>query len=316
MKSINQLIITLTVCLFSIQAWAQSGKLFNTDNQLSSNLATQVFQDKSGFIWIATRNGLNTYDGYHITVMKKDMSNFSGLKSNYINSIAQDDKGHILLGTNNSLLEFTGSEFHKIPMLDSKGEELATYVKQVYPLKNKDVAVATSGYGIMIKKKDTQECHAMKGEVEKLKYIHKLLEDKRGRLWIITEDGKLYRKETNGRVTSHFVGTEGVDAQDIQQDALGNLYLASKNQGVHLLRAGSNVFTRISSIGNLPIENIYISRNNKLYIGCDGLGIYVYDPQTGFLQDNPLFSRLVNLAKSKVTSIIEDNQGNIWVSML
>ena len=316
MKTISQLIITMMICLFSIQAWAQSGKLFNTDNQLSSNLATQVFQDKSGFIWIATRNGLNTYDGYHITVIKKDMSNFLGLNSNYINSIAQDEKEHILLGTNNSLLEFTGSEFLKIPMLDSKGEELATYVKQVYPLKNKDVAVATSGYGIMLKKQDEQKCHAMKGEVEKLKYIHKLLEDKRGRLWIITEDGKLYRKETNGRVTSHFAGTEGVDAQDIQQDALGNIYLASKNQGVHLLRAGSNVFTRISSIGNLPIDNIYISRNNKLYIGCDGLGIYVYDPQTGFLQDNPLFSRLVNLAKSKVTSIIEDYQGNIWVSML
>lgn len=316
MKTISQLIITMMICLFSIQAWAQSGKLFNTDNQLSSNFATQVFQDKSGFIWIATRNGLNTYDGYHITVIKKDMSNFLGLNSNYINSIAQDEKEHILLGTNNSLLEFTGSEFLKIPMLDSKGGELATYIKQVYPLKNKDVAVATSGYGIMLKKQDEQKCHAMKGEVEKLKYILKLLEDKRGRLWIITEDGKLYRKETNGRVTSHFAGTEGVGAQDIQQDALGNIYLASKNQGVYLLRAGSNVFTRISSIGNLPIENIYISRNNKLYIGCDGLGIYVYDPQTGFLQDNPLFSRLVNLAKSKITSIIEDNQGNIWVSML
>ena len=316
MKTISQLIITMMICLFSIQAWAQSGKLFNTDNQLSSNFATQVFQDKSGFIWIATRNGLNTYDGYHITVIKKDMSNFLGLNSNYINSIAQDEKEHILLGTNNSLLEFTGSEFLKIPMLDSKGEELATYIKQVYPLKNKDVAVATSGYGIMLKKQDEQKCHAMKGEVEKLKYILKLLEDKRGRLWIITEDGKLYRKETNGKVTSHFAGTEGVGAQDILQDALGNIYLASKNQGVYLLRAGSNVFTRISSIGNLPIENIYISRNNKLYIGCDGLGIYVYDPQTGFLQDNPLFSRLVNLAKSKITSIIEDNQGNIWVSML
>ena len=316
MKTISQLIITMMICLFSIQTWAQSGKLFNTDNQLSSNLATQVFQDKSGFIWIATRNGLNNYDGYHINVIKKDMSNFLGLNSNYINSIAQDEKEHILLGTNNSLLEFTGSEFLKIPMLDSKGGELATYVKQVYPLKNKDVAVATSGYGIMLKKQDEQKCHAMKGEVEKLKYIHKLLEDKRGRLWIITEDGKLYRKETNGRVTSHFAGTEGVGAQDIRQDALGNIYLASKNQGVYLLRVGSNAFTRISNIGNLPIENIYISRNNKLYIGCDGLGIYVYDPQTGFLQDNPLFSRLVNLAKSKITSIIEDNQGNIWVSML
>lgn len=111
MKTISQLIITMMICLFSIQTWAQSGKLFNTDNQLSSNLATQVFQDKSGFIWIATRNGLNNYDGYHITVIKKDMSNFLGLNSNYINSIAQDEKEHILLGTNNSLLEFTGSEF-------------------------------------------------------------------------------------------------------------------------------------------------------------------------------------------------------------
>lgn len=257
MKTISQLIITMMICLFSIQTWAQSGKLFNTDNQLSSNLATQVFQDKSGFIWIATRNGLNTYDGYNITVIKKNMSNFLSLNSNYINSIAQDEKEHILLGTNNSLLEFTGSEFLKIPMLDSKGKELATYVKQIYPLRNKDVAVATSGYGIMLKKQGAQECHAMKGEVEKLKYIHKLLEDKRGRLWIITEDGKLYRKETNGRVTSHFAGTEGVGAQDILQDALGNLYLASKNQGVYLLRAGSNTFTlQLSTFTYNDVEQI------------------------------------------------------------
>ena len=314
---VKSILLILILSVSSIlPSWGQSGKLFNTDNQLSSNLATQVFQDKSGFIWIATRNGLNAYDGYHISIMKKDLPNSPGLNSNYINCITQDDKGHIILGTNNSLLAFTGSEFRKIPMFDSKGKELTTYVTLVYRLRNKDIAVGTSGYGILLKKPDAQVCHAMKGDVEKLKYIHKLLEDKRGRLWIVTEDGKLYRKETNGRVTSHFVGTEGVNAQDIQQDALGNIYLASKNQGVHLLRAGSNVFTRISSIGNLPIDNIYISRNNKLYIGSDGLGIYVYDPQTGFLQDNPLFSRLVNLAKSKITSIIEDNQGNIWVSML
>ena len=170
---VKSILLILILSVFSIlPSWGQSGKLFNTDNQLSSNLATQVFQDKSGFIWIATRNGLNTYDGYHITVIKKDMSNFSGLNSNYINSIAQDEKGHILLGTNNSLLEFTGSEFLKIPMLDSKGKELATYVKQIYPLRNKDVAVATSGYGIMLKKQDEQKCHAMKGVSYYRKSVH------------------------------------------------------------------------------------------------------------------------------------------------
>lgn len=315
---VKSILLILILSVFSIlPSWGgQSGKLFNTDNQLSSNLATQVFQDKSGFIWIATRNGLNAYDGYHISIMKKDLPNSPGLNSNYINSITQDDKGHIILGTNNSLLAFTGSEFRKIPMFDSKGKELTTYVTQVYSLRNKDIAVGTSGYGILLKKPDAQECHAMKGDVEKLKHIHKLLEDKLGRLWIVTEDGRLYRKETNGKITSRFHGTDGLSIQDIQQDALGNFYLATKDKGVCVLKNGSNVFTRIPNIGNLPIDNIYISRNNLLYIGSDGMGVYVYDPQTGFLQDNPLFSRLVNLAKSKITSIIEDNQGNIWVSML
>ena len=322
MNIINQLVLRsffliLLLSSFSIStSWGQSGKLFNTDNQLSSNLATQVFQDKSGFIWIATRNGLNIYDGYHISIMKKDMTNIPGLNSNYINCITQDDNGYVILGTNNSLLVFTGSQFIKIPMFDTKGRQFTTYVNQVYTLRNKDIAVATSGYGILIKKLDAQECHTLKGDVEKLKYIRKLLEDKQGRLWIITENGKLYRKETNGKLTSYFGGTEGLTAQDIQQDSFGNFYLASKNQGIYELKKGSNIFTKISNIGNMPIYSIYLSRNNQLYIGSDGQGIYVYNPKTGLVQDNPFFSRLVNLAKSKVNSIIEDNQGNIWMSML
>ena len=314
---VKSILLILILSVFSIlPSWGQSGKLFNTDNQLSSNLATQVFQDKSGFIWIATRNGLNAYDGYHISIMKKDLPNSPGLNSNYINCITQDDKGHIILGTNNSLLAFTGSEFRKIPMFDSKGKELTTYVTLVYRLRNKDIAVGTSGYGILLKKPDAQECHAMKGDVEKLKHIHKLLEDKQGRLWIITEDGRLHRKEKNEKISSRFHGTEGLTIQDIQQDDFGNFYLATKDKGVYVLKNGSNVFARIPNIGNLPIDNIYISRNNLLYIGSDGMGVYVYNPKTGIVQDNPLFSRLVNLAKSKITSIIEDNRGNIWVSML
>lgn len=95
---VKSILLILILSVFSIlPSLGQSGKLFNTDNQLSSNLATQVFQDKSGFIWIATRNGLNAYDGYHISIMKKDLPNSQGLNSNYINSITQDDKGYIIL---------------------------------------------------------------------------------------------------------------------------------------------------------------------------------------------------------------------------
>ena len=97
------LLLMFIFCLTAQNMMAQRGKLFNSDNQLSSNLATQVFQDSNGFIWIATRNGLNIYDGYNFMVIRKTYGNSNGLNSNYINCITQDEKGRIVLGTNKSL---------------------------------------------------------------------------------------------------------------------------------------------------------------------------------------------------------------------
>lgn len=94
------LLLMFIFCLTAQNMMAQRGKLFNSDNQLSSNLATQVFQDSNGFIWIATRNGLNIYDGYNFTTIRKTKEDHRGLSSNYINCITQDIQGHILLGTN------------------------------------------------------------------------------------------------------------------------------------------------------------------------------------------------------------------------
>lgn len=310
------LLLMFIFCLTAQNMMAQRGKLFNSDNQLSSNLATQVFQDSNGFIWIATRNGLNVYDGYNFMVIRKTKEDNRGLSSNYINCITQDAQGHILLGTNNSLLLYNGKSFANIPLLDSNNQPISTYVTQVYRLKNNDIAVVTSGYGIMVKKEDAEACYAIKGEVENLKFIHKILEDKEGRLWIILENGKLFRADKKGKLTKQIPGTETLEAQDIKQDRKGNIYLATKENGLYILKQGSTVFTKIPGIANLPIDNIYISRDQRIYIGCDGMGIFVYNPVTGITLDNPLFSRKINLAKTKVTSIIEDFTGNIWVSMM
>ena len=310
------LLLMFIFCLTAQNIMAQRGKLFNSDNQLSSSLATQVFQDSNGFIWIATRNGLNVYDGYNFTVIRKTKEDNRGLSSNYINCITQDAQGHILLGTNNSLLLYNGKSFANIPLLDSNNQPISTYVTQVYRLKNNDIAVVTSGYGIMVKKEDAEACYAIKGEVENLKFIHKILEDKEGRLWIILENGKLFRADKKGKLTKQIPGTETLEAQDIKQDRKGNIYLATKENGLYILKQGSTIFTKIPGIANLPIDNIYISRDQRIYIGCDGMGIFVYNPVTGITLDNPLFSRKINLAKTKVTSIIEDFTGNIWVSMM
>ena len=79
---VKSYIMACLLTLFSaLTAWGQSGKLFNTDNKLSSNLVTQVYQDTNGFIWITTRNGINVYDGYNFTVFKKNADDKTGLNT-------------------------------------------------------------------------------------------------------------------------------------------------------------------------------------------------------------------------------------------
>ena len=96
---VKSYIMACLLTLFSaLTAWGQSGKLFNTDNKLSSNLVTQVYQDTNGFIWITTRNGINVYDGYNFTVIKKNADDKTGLNTNYINCINQDRGGAPLAG--------------------------------------------------------------------------------------------------------------------------------------------------------------------------------------------------------------------------
>lgn len=96
--TMNRTITTILACICYFAAYAQSGRLFNTDHQLSSNLATQVFQDNNGFIWIATRNGLNVFDGYNFRSMRKGENDPRKPNTNCFNCITQDSHGCIVLG--------------------------------------------------------------------------------------------------------------------------------------------------------------------------------------------------------------------------
>ena len=62
---------------------AQTGRHFDADKQMSSSFTTQVYQDHDGFIWVATRNGLNRYDGYQFRIIKKEKPGNNGMASNY-----------------------------------------------------------------------------------------------------------------------------------------------------------------------------------------------------------------------------------------
>ena len=90
-------LLTLVSIWVASIAFAQNGKLFNTDNRLSSSFVQDIYQDHDGFLWISTRNGLNRYDGYNFKVFKKGQPGCDGMMSNYVNQVDHSDEAGVAI---------------------------------------------------------------------------------------------------------------------------------------------------------------------------------------------------------------------------
>ena len=249
-------------------AHAQMGKLFNTDNQLSSNLATQVFQDHNGFIWVATRNGLNRFDGYQFRIFKKEDEN-TGLNSNYINCIAQSSSGTIFIGTNYTVQTYDGSQFHDMRLKGTDGKPFSTYIHSLMQSSSGEMLACTSGFGIIRLDEATAT-----GAPDSLlsagnHYVRFLLEDATGRYWIATEGDGLALLEGTKR-SRFFTGDDSRERiGDIRQDYKGNIYVAIRGKGVYSFDEASRDFRLLPQTQGLEVTTLCISRDGELLRGCD-----------------------------------------------
>lgn len=76
----------------------------NLNNGLSQLSVLDICQDAKGYIWFATRNGLNKYDGEQFTVYKHSNYDHNSLSDNHITKLLPDDtRGGLWVGTNNGL---------------------------------------------------------------------------------------------------------------------------------------------------------------------------------------------------------------------
>ena len=63
---------------------------------LSHSTVNVIYQDRTGFIWFGTKDGLNKYDGINIRVFKKENSK---LGNNIVTVIYEDTDGKLWVGT-------------------------------------------------------------------------------------------------------------------------------------------------------------------------------------------------------------------------
>ena len=99
------------IFLLSILASAQTDKKYYFENisipdGLSNTQVWDILQDKYGFLWIATQDGLNRYDGYNLKIYKNDPEDSSSLPNNQVQTLSIDKDGNLLLGTLSGLSIF------------------------------------------------------------------------------------------------------------------------------------------------------------------------------------------------------------------
>ena len=62
------------------------------DKDLSNSLINYIYQDKRDYIWIATEDGLNKFDGVKFSIYKNDLNDSTSLKNNYVRCMYEDSK--------------------------------------------------------------------------------------------------------------------------------------------------------------------------------------------------------------------------------
>ena len=307
--------LLLLLTFLSLSGYAQTGRLFTGDNQLSSSFVTNVYQDQDGFMWFATRNGLNRYDGYQFKTLKREDKAY-GLTSNYINVVYQSRKGMLYIGTNLTVQRRVNGRFVNINLRTNDNKLVSTYITDLLETHEGTMLAASSGYGIF--RLEGNEAKPLGGLLRKVNYVSHFIEDQRHRLWIVSEDQGLLCLDGK-QLRRYFTSPEEsslVKGGDICEDHEGNIYMGIKGMGLWRQPKGSQKFEKIEATGNLPIIKVYVNRTGQVLLGCDGIGLYVYHPQRDLLVANPYYDSNIDLRKTKIQTIVEDQSGNTWLGML
>src|SRR5262249_15613863 len=68
---------------------------------LAQHTVNAIFQDHAGYVWIATRGGLNSYDGYRYRLFQHDVDNPASLPDDFVTALTEDAHYRIWLGSSN-----------------------------------------------------------------------------------------------------------------------------------------------------------------------------------------------------------------------
>jgi PAS domain S-box-containing protein len=258
-RSMKHFIITFLSVLLLKTVFSQGVdmrfKHLTISDGLSQVCVNSIIQDKEGFIWIATHDGLNKYDGYAFKVYKPDAKNRHSIFNNIIKIVYEDNDGIIWVGTGGGgLCKF-----------DKKTEEFTTYLNDP-----RDKSSISSND------------------------VFSIFEDSKGRFWVGTFGGGLNLFDKKTGKFNHFISNPnqpssigGNAIRVIVEDHLHNVWIGIDGAGLDLFNEKTNDFSHFrhtaqstNTISNDIVMTILVDKDNFLWLGTYDGGLNKFNPST------------------------------------
>ena len=289
---------------------------------LSQSSVFAIVQDQKGFMWFATQDGLNRYDGYSFTHFEHDDRDSASLSDNYVNVLLEDHTGTLWAGTRGGGLDRYNAQTGHFVRYRSKQSDVRSLsndeVRCLYEDRAGVVWIGTTnGLDRYERSTDSFVRYAHDSSNDRsipAGLVQCLFEDHVGNFWV----GMLGSLALLDRATGRF-STVKMPVPDklsvwITEDSDGNLWVSMQNE-LYFYANGrwTKASKKLRARSPLLARVVLNDRHGSVWFGADN-GLMRFDTHTGeistFLNDP---SDPLSISGNSILSLYEDREGILWV---
>ena len=328
--------ISLIYILYFSQVFCQSEIKFSRlslEHGLSQNCGRCILQDKEGFLWIGTEDGLNKFNGYEFTVYQKVQRDSQSLCNNFINTIFESNDGIIWVGTNDGLAQYNKLT-DKFTIYKNEPNNSKSISNNAINSINEDKAgnlwIGTNNGLVKFDKKTQTFSSYFNSAIESGKLseniVNVIFEAQDEILWLGTNNGLNKFDRKTEKLTVYKNEPTDINSissnviRSIYEDSEGYLWLGTFGGGINKFDRKSNTFVAFKnapenpqSISNNNVYSIAEDNQNKLLFATD-LGLNIFNKSTNSFvsyQYQPFNNQ--SISRNEIMSVYKDKVGRIWV---
>lgn len=292
---------------------------------LSQNTVNDILQDKSGFMWFGTKDGLNRYDASSFRIFKYDANDKHSIGNNYIIALYEDKEGNIWVGTDMGLYIYYPEKdiFEPFKKLSNENTTIDYAAAMITGDKDGNIWITAERQGLFYYNLQTRELinYTLKEFPFLTSNVHCVVFDNSGTTWVYG-NGLFYSKD--GLETLHpFVSSEGIRAFDgnpimrVLRGAYNCLYVASVGGGVQEVNLSSGKVRDLLLIDEtgerIWCRELMFFSDDELWIGCES-GVYIYNLRTNkYIHLSESSYDPYSLSDNAIYSMCKDREGGVWI---